>query len=456
LKTLTLSRRVHRGIETARFLRLSCFWLVPTAVGLALVLAPTGCRRSVGEPVTVTFFDPEGLHDLGERRVVSDAALQDFTRETGIRVNHLPAPESNHDQLILATELLQKGVGAPDVYGVDVIWSWALSPYLIDLKPYFAAAVAAEDPAVLTSYTVQGRLVAMPYHPNIGVLIYRADLLVRYGYRAPPKTWDELEAMAVRIQRGERERGMKDFWGFVWPGGASEALTCNALEWQVDAGGGRILEDDRKISVNNPEAIHAWERAARWVGWISPPSVTSYQEWDASNAFWVSGNAAFSRGWSDYFLDHSPDVPFRDQAGVTSVPGGRSARVAMLGGFGLGVANASAHRAEAIRLVQFLIRREARIEAARSHEAPPLRPELFELPAILLKAYPRLARPGELPGAEIVARPSASAGSKYEDVSQAYIAAVHSVLTGTSSAPAAAAALEAELVRITGLETGRK
>jgi trehalose/maltose transport system substrate-binding protein len=342
------------------------------------------------------------------------------------------------------------------VYGVDVIWSWALSPYLIDLKPYFAAAVAAEDPAVLTSYTVQGRLVAMPYHPNIGVLIYRADLLVRYGYRAPPKTWDELEAMAVRIQRGERERGMKDFWGFVWPGGASEALTCNALEWQVDAGGGRILEDDRKISVNNPEAIHAWERAARWVGWISPPSVTSYQEWDASNAFWVSGNAAFSRGWSDYFLDHSPDVPFRDQAGVTSVPGGRSARVAMLGGFGLGVANASAHRAEAIRLVQFLIRREARIEAARSHEAPPLRPELFELPAILLKAYPRLARPGELPGAEIVARPSASAGSKYEDVSQAYIAAVHSVLTGTSSAPAAAAALEAELVRITGLETGRK
>jgi len=404
----------------------------------------------------LTFFDPEGLHDLGERRLLSDTVLQDFTRETGIRVNHLPAPESNHDQLVLATELLQKGVGAPDVYGVDVIWSWALSPYLIDLKPYFAAALASEDPEVLTSYMVQGRLLAMPYHPNIGVLIYRADLLLRYGYRAPPRTWDELETMAVRIQKGERARGVKDFWGFVWPGGATEALTCNALEWQVDAGGGRIIEDDGRISVNNPEAIHAWERAAHWVGWISPPSVTSYQEWDASNAFWVSGNAAFSRGWSDYFLDHTPDVPFRDKAGVTSVPAGKRARVATLGGFGLGVSNASAHRAEAIRLVEFLTRREAQIEAGRSQEQPPLRPELHELPAILLKAYPQLARPGELPGAEIVARPSASSGSKYEDVSQAYIGAVHSVLTGSSSAPAAATALERELVRITGLETGRK
>ena len=146
---------------------------------------------------------------------------------------------------------------------------------------------------------------------------------VEVGYRKPPRTWDELETMALRIQTGERARGAKNFWGFVWPGAATEALTCNALEWQASEGGGRIIEADRTVSVNNRNAIRAWERAAHWVGSISPPSVLSYQEWDTYNAFWVSGNAAFARGWSGHVLDRPPDVLFRSKAGVTSVPGGQ-------------------------------------------------------------------------------------------------------------------------------------
>jgi trehalose/maltose transport system substrate-binding protein len=66
----------------------------------------------------------------------------------------------------------------------------------------------------------------------------------QYGYPAPPKTWDELERMAARIQAGERAKGRRDFWGFVWQGAPSEALTCNALEWQVSEGGGRIIENE--------------------------------------------------------------------------------------------------------------------------------------------------------------------------------------------------------------------
>jgi trehalose/maltose transport system substrate-binding protein len=49
-----------------------------------------------------------------------------------------------------------------------------------------------------------------------------------------------------------------------------------------------------------------------------------------------------------------------------------------------------------------------------------------------------------------VSRPSAVVGRNYEEVSRAYAGAVHSVLTGKKSAPAAAAELEAELGHITG------
>ena len=78
----------------------------------------------------------------------------------------------------------------------------------------------------------------------------------------------------------------------MWPGIATEALTCTALEWQASQGGGRIIEDDGAISVNNRKAIGAWQRAARWVGTISPPSVIAFNEFDASN-LWFQGKAAF-------------------------------------------------------------------------------------------------------------------------------------------------------------------
>ena len=94
---------------------------------------------------------------------------------------------------------------------------------------------------------------AIPHHAYVGVLLYRTDLLHQYGYRAPPKTWDELEAMAARIQAGERARGEAKFWGFVWQGAAGEDLTCAGLEWQLAAGAGRIIEDD--TSMSSPRAL---------------------------------------------------------------------------------------------------------------------------------------------------------------------------------------------------------
>jgi trehalose/maltose transport system substrate-binding protein len=445
----------HRQIDRIRFWP-GRFTLAGAIGVLSLLFATSGCQRSSPSAVTLTFIDAEGLHDVSSRKLVMDQALREFTLETGIKVNYLPAPENNRDKLALDRKLLQEGSTTPDVYGIDTIWTGILSDYLIDLKPYFSSELASEDSTLLAEYKSQGKQVAMPYHLNVGVLYYRTDLLHRYGYSAPPGTWDELEKMAVRIQAGERARGEKDFWGFVWPGVADEGLICNALEWQMDEGGGRIVEDDRKISVNNPAAIRAWERAAHWVGWISPPVVISYQQWDTYNAFWVSGKTAFIPGWANFFLNSSPQSPFRDRAGVTSLPGGRSARVGTLGGMGLAVSRFSVHRAEAIKLVSFLTEREAHLQATRVHADPPGDPEIYELPAVLLRNYPRLAGPGAKPAGGEVSRPSSVTGKSYNDVDQAYVRAVHSVLTGESKAPEAAAALEKELVGITGFETTRQ
>src|SRR6202047_3459535 len=234
-----------------------------------------GCPRpSVHEPVTLTFLEEWSNRTFSEAR---QQELQQFTRETGIRVSLLPSPESARQKLVLWRELLGTGASGPDVYGIDVIWPGMLAEYFIDLKPYFANEVSLQFPAIAASYTVDNKLAAMAYRADIGLLYYRTDLLRLYGYRDPPKTWDELEIMAARIQAGERAKGKKQFWGFVWEGAADEGLTCNALEWQAAEGGGRIIEEDKTISVNNLQAIRAWQRAARWVGSISPPGVVGYR-----------------------------------------------------------------------------------------------------------------------------------------------------------------------------------
>ena len=406
------------------------------------------CRHPAKEPVTLTFLDPQWAHDLTEHNVRPDVRLQEFTRQKGIQVKHLPAPETALDQLSLAKELLRKGASSPDVTGVDVIWSGTLSDDLIDLKPYFANELSSIDPDVVASFTVNGKLVAVPYQPDIGVLFYRKDLLREYGYSAPPRTWDQLEKMATRIQQGERAKGRKDFWGFVWPGAAGEGLTCNALEWQVGEGGGHIIEADNTISVNNPDAIRSWQRAAHWIGRISSPKVTSYEEWDAIYTYYL-GNAAFYRGWAQSYFRKVQDNPSdAGWIGITDVPGGKAGHAATLGGFGLGVSQSSAHRIEAVELVRSLIGREVQSESARSHSEPSNGSELYKRLAIL-KEYSDSADMG----GGVVSRPSSVAKEKYAEVAHAYIRAVHSVLEGKTRAPETAAGLERELVGITGFKT---
>ena len=151
-------------------------------------------------------------------------------------------------------------------------------------------------PRIIENNTVGGRLVSIPWFTDAGILYYRTDLLEKYGYKAPPKTWEELTEMAKKIQDGERTAGKGDFQGFVFQGKASESVTCNAIEWIYSFGGGTIVEPDKKVTINNPNAIKALETAKGWVGTISPKGVTTYGEEEARNV-WQAGNAAFMRNW---------------------------------------------------------------------------------------------------------------------------------------------------------------
>jgi trehalose/maltose transport system substrate-binding protein len=402
------------------------------------------------EGVTIkAFFGPAtGGYDA----TYGDLIAQ-FEAETGATVEVVEAPNNASDNLAQQLQFLGAQSSELDVYQIDVIWPGILADHAVDLYEYIPRAeVDAHFPAIVQNNTVDGKLVGLPWFTDAGMLYYRTDLLEKYGFDAPPATWDELEEMAQTIQDGERAEGNDSFWGFVWQGSNYEGLTCDALEWQYSHNGGSIIEPDGTISVNNPNAMAAFERAAGWVDTISPPGVTSYLEED-SRGVWQSGNAAFMRNWPyAYALGNQDDSPIKDKLAATVLPTGAELNAATLGGWQLMVSKYSEHPDVAAEFVRFMAGREAQKDRAIRISLLPTIGSLYR-DDDLLAAQPFMASLFDVFNSA-VARPSTVTGELYNQVSAAYYDGVHSILTGEVAAEDALQDLEDNLVDITGFPTG--
>ena len=375
-------------------------------------------------------------------------AIQIYAKEhPGIEIVPKPAQESATTRLTeyrkyLTDESDRKTV---DIYQIDVIWPGEIGRHFADLGQYGAAEAAKEHfPALIQNNTVDGKLIAMPWFTDAGLLFYRTDLLQKYGFAAPPQTWDELETMAKKIQDGEVTAGKENFWGFVWQGGKYEGLTCDALEWIASSGGGTFIDPNKTVTLNNPNALKALERAAKWVGFISPPAVTGFMEEDARR-WWQSGNAAFMRNWPYvYSMANADDSPVKGKFAVAPLPGQEAGKgAATLGGWQLAVSKYSAHPQEAAAFVLFLTSKAEQQRRAIKGAYSPTIGSLYQDPEVL-KAAPFF---GSLANVFVnaVARPSGQTAPQYSQASEAIFTAVHQVLTKQKSAQAALEAVEVDL-----------
>jgi trehalose/maltose transport system substrate-binding protein len=384
---------------------------------------------------------------VGLPKASLDSDTREFTNKTGITIRFIPGSESASRRLEQELSILHQQSPAVDVFQIDTIWPGMMASYLVDLRQPLAGEFAQESRPLIENATVGGRVVGAPYLIEYGLLYYRTDLLRKYGFEAPPRTWDELELQAVDIQKGERAHGRTDFWGYVWQGADYEGLTCNALEWQYSQEGGNFIEPDRTIDVQNPAAIDAFVRATRWIGTISPPGGTSYLEEDSRN-IWQSGRAAFMRNWSGVYTSVHQSKEVGNRFAIAPLPAGGDPHSSALGGWYLGVSKYSRHGSDAIAFVKYLsgkgLQRQRAMEGAL-----PTYPSLYQDPAVL-RANTQFALLADVAN-RLIRRPSVLAGPKYDRVSRAYAHGIHSILTHELSAAEGAATIQAELKRITGL-----
>ena len=170
-------------------------WVSVGAICVLVLLAAQSDNRQdqAAREIILTLIDQSWVDEISQERLQEE--LKQFTNETGIRVEVLARARSSCRATCSLAQITGGRARIPDVYAVDVIWPEILADNLVDLKTYVPAQeIAAHFPELIDTYTVNGRLVALPFILNEGLLFYRVDLLREYGYSAPPKPGTSLKA----------------------------------------------------------------------------------------------------------------------------------------------------------------------------------------------------------------------------------------------------------------------
>ncbi len=380
----------------------------------------------------------------GELAQLESAAAAFTANCPNVTIEILQMPDSATERLNIYLQTWEAQSADIDVFQVDVIWPAIIAPHVVDMNEYLSEEeIGMYFADMIAGQTVDGRLVAVPWFSDAPGLYVRTDLTEEYGVEIPT-TWDELTVAAQTVQDAHRAAtGNEDFWGYVWQGNDYEGLTCDAHEWLVAETGETFISAEGEVNVTDEAWIAALDRAAGWVGTISPEGVTTYQE-EESRAVFQAGNAAFMRNWPyAYNLGNGEDSAVAGMFDWVPLPAGASRIGACLGGWQIAVSQYSDNVDAAVAVAKYFASFEQlKARALSENGNPPTMPSVYEDADIA--ASPLMSRLGPILGTAY-ARPSVATGERYGEASALFSAAVHSVLTGEASSEDAMADLEVAL-----------
>lgn len=356
---------------------------LPTALVVAGVVALGGaCARgsksgaATDGQIPLTFV----YQPLGGNAAELDAILDEFRArhpEIALRTQLLPnASDVAHQYFLTSLEGQSESV---DVLVVDVVWvaEFARAGWIADLSDQFPVEQLRRTflPGPAEAVSPGGKVYALPWYLDVGLLYYRTDLVPR-----PPRTYDELisESKAALATHPELA-------GYVWQGRQYEGLICNVYE-AIWGHRGQSFQDDRLALESPPsQAALRYLRSLLTSG-VSPPAVTSYDEEDARRAF-QDGRAVFMRNWPYAWSEaQSPTskvhgkVGFAPLPSLTGEPGPGT-----LGGWQLAVnARLSGKRRDAaIALIRHLTSKDASVRLALASGRNPPRRDAYDDPRLV-------------------------------------------------------------------------
>jgi trehalose/maltose transport system substrate-binding protein len=306
-----------------------------------------------------------------------------------------------------------------DIFMLDVVWPGSFADGFLDLKEFDTVEnnIAGHNPVIALNNLVDGRLVALPYFADYGNFYYRKDLLDKYNYTSPPKTWEAIENIALEIMEKEKALGDTNLAGYVAQFNFYEGLTCNIMEWIWSHGGGTILNADKEVTIVNEKTKQALNRVRNWfTTGITPLQARLYDE-TASLDKWIRGEAIFMRNWP-YAIQETRTRATRFNStlgvgfGISTLPGLTSDRTAgTLGGWQLAASRHTKNPSAVAKAMGFLTSEAFQKQRAIRTSLLPTRNALFND----VDVCNAIGNCELFSAIDVVARPSTPAGKFYLD-----------------------------------------
>jgi len=233
-----------------------------------------------------------------DSRTDREKAFRQNLEEFGDQVKYNPLPGTSGKQLNYYTTRFAANSSTPDIINMDIVWptTFASANWLLDLSKY--AEEGWEDKFLqgyVNALTVEGKLIGIPGTADALLFYYRKDLLDKYGFDHPPKTWYEMIAQAKVILEGEDDENLR---GITFQGANIEGMLSNYLEflWGLD---GSILDEDGNVIINNEKGVKALQMMIdlyRKYGVADKGVVTT--KTDDSRVIFQDGRAVFMINWT--------------------------------------------------------------------------------------------------------------------------------------------------------------
>jgi multiple sugar transport system substrate-binding protein len=284
-----------------------------------------------------------------------------------------------HDTLV--TQI--SGGQAPDLANGNAQWvgEWSgineVAP-LNDLLP--KEFLANFVPAGLEAFTIDGKLMAMPYFLDPRALYYRKDLFEKAGLKAP-ETWDDVIAAAQKLNTPEmnafglafsRKSDDMDYWWYAW-------LGANGAD-----GNTKLWDENGKSRFNTPEGIAATQflvDLAQKYKAVNPDFTTASRDADLQTLFYNSKLAMLETGsWYPTLLkNNAPDL----QVGIAPIPVAKAGMkpVTAFWPDAIMMFKQSKHPKEAAKFLEWMYGKENRLLFAKQRGVIPERIDVGADPA---------------------------------------------------------------------------
>ncbi|MGW7266075.1 ABC transporter substrate-binding protein [Streptomyces sp. NPDC054842] len=345
------------------------------ALGTAATMVLTGCSAmGGGDSGTVTLNMVESLTNPARTSLLKDLIADFEQQHPKIKVNLISPPTEQADQKI--QQMLQSGSGVDTLEVRDItVGPWSNNGWLHDMKKGLTGWKgwdAMTENAVKASQDTKGRTYFVPYGFYGLSLFYRTDLIKDAGFSAPPATWKELLKQASAVHDPAKRR-----YGYAFRGGANANSNATAaieayVADRIDPADGFKLKDGSTI-FSAPEALDAMETYVELFKEASPKSSVSWGYPEMVEGF-SNGSTAFLLQDPEVIATVSESKAISadqwDTAPLVAGPSGKT--VQPLATAGWGVASGSKHKAEALKLVEFLSEGKASTAFTKKNSLVPI------------------------------------------------------------------------------------